>query len=379
MRPRPECKCVQVCAMRPRPECKCLQVCAMRPRPECKCLQVCAMSRDMLGSGRGRPAPPPAAAAAAAAYPTTEKGARRPKCARCRNHGMISWLKGHKRQCRFKSCVCAKCNLIAERQRVMAAQVALKRQQAQEDAIALRLEAVRTGAQYGYLPPGPIYGMTITGPEDSRRREEAAARSPSPEPAADQDQDQDKEEDKDKEENKEDKDKEERARPPPASLEVLVRLFPDKKRSVLELVLRRCGDDLRRAIEQMVPRDSELPPLAARSAFKPVSPAGGPPAPAFDVAAPGKAPPLAAAAMSSLLALQGYHAAAAAAKFLCPPPPHLHPSLAFPPSLLLRHEHAAPVFLGPYRACPPPAAGAGFCAECSSAAPGSAERGAFAS
>ncbi|XP_054759364.2 uncharacterized protein LOC129265389 [Lytechinus pictus] len=98
---------------------------------------------------------------------------RHPTCARCRNHGLIVDLKGHKHLCEYRDCLCTRCNLVIQRRVVMAKQVALSReqlkQQRQDHSLSQQLQ-VSQGSSQG-IPSSPTVIDLIS---ESTRSEERA-------------------------------------------------------------------------------------------------------------------------------------------------------------------------------------------------------------
>ncbi|XP_036596549.1 doublesex- and mab-3-related transcription factor C2 [Trichosurus vulpecula] len=102
--------------------------------------------------------------------PTSQPVSRAPTCAHCCNHGVTAAVKGHKHLCLFQECECHKCILILERRRVMAAQVALRRQQEAQLKKHLSQGLLRNGV----APPkiancgkwGPAHPQALAGKEN---------------------------------------------------------------------------------------------------------------------------------------------------------------------------------------------------------------------
>jgi len=102
---------------------------------------------------------------------------RHPTCALCKNHQTISTLKGHKRYCPWRSCLCELCYGTNKKRKINAEQVASRRAQAQD-------EELRKKGILHHPPASPsLSTSSVTGkqssqsfPNTTRGREDSSSR-----------------------------------------------------------------------------------------------------------------------------------------------------------------------------------------------------------
>jgi len=80
---------------------------------------------------------------------------RAPKCTRCRNHGVISDLRGHKHKCFWRDCTCTKCLISSDRQRATADRIALFRQQVRQITTTDQLQRNEKRMKYSESDDNP--------------------------------------------------------------------------------------------------------------------------------------------------------------------------------------------------------------------------------
>ncbi|KAI1706573.1 DM DNA binding domain-containing protein [Ditylenchus destructor] len=106
------------------------------------------------------------------------KGERVPNCQKCAQHGKKARLKGHKRYCAYKECSCAKCQVISERQKLMADQIKIRRRQSKDTWMKLRRERLGTTHIGRSVEVAPSMDFTAKPMENESSNANAAVSSP---------------------------------------------------------------------------------------------------------------------------------------------------------------------------------------------------------
>ncbi|KAK6180353.1 hypothetical protein SNE40_012524 [Patella caerulea] len=82
---------------------------------------------------------------------------RKPHCSKCRNHGVLSPLKGHKRRCTVQKCTCAKCELVDIRRDISKRQIALRRLQTEDEQYGAPETTIINSEDHSNGTSKPVY------------------------------------------------------------------------------------------------------------------------------------------------------------------------------------------------------------------------------